>query len=187
MTDYACRVKETARKLMDMLSSLQENRGAMADLRCAWSQTRRSRAWPLLGRVGLIGDRAGETVAGAFGYHPLTEDQGNFGTACKKLLQEHAGAEQRFARLLDADRDDLCDLVRPLILAMRSAEVGLNYQQLYIDLNFWGESTRVAWAKEFWTSGAEEGAEEGTEAALEAQPAAEQQKGAQDVSNGRQD
>jgi hypothetical protein len=157
MTDYETRVKEMAGKLMDLLISLQDDRGAMADLRCAWSQTKRSRAWPLLGRAGLIGDRVGETVAGAFGYHPSLADEGNFGTACKKLLQEHAGAEQRFARLLDADRDNLCDLVRPLILAMRSVEVALNYRQLYIDLKFWGERTRVAWAREFWIREAEEG------------------------------
>jgi len=166
MTDYKSRAEETARRLKDLLLSLEKDRGAMADLRCAWSQTRRSRAWPWLGSIGLIGDRAGETVAGAFGYHPLTEEQGNFGSACKKLSPKHAGAEQRFARLLDADRESLCDLVRPLILAMRSAGIAVNHRQLYIDLRLWGERTRVAWAKEFWTS---EGQEE-TEAQQEAQP-----------------
>jgi hypothetical protein len=143
-------IRKQAAQLMAVLRSAEEDRGAMADLRCAWSKARRSRAWPWLGRAGLIGDPVAETVAGAFGYHPAPGGESNFGNACEELSREHAGAEQRFARLLDADRAGACLLVRPLILALRSFGIPLDHRQLYIDLWLWGDETRARWARAFW-------------------------------------
>lgn len=151
MTDYQDKIQDKARRLMNRLRSLQNDRGAMADLRCAWSPTRRYRVWPWLAAPDLIGDNVAETVAGALGYHPLETTGGNFGTACCKLALEHAGAEQRFVRLLDADRTEACSLIRPLVLAIRSVAIPVNYEQLSIDLWLWGEGVKIRWAREFWT------------------------------------
>jgi len=62
--------RETAARLLAYLRQLKNDRGAMADLRCALSPARLPRAWPLLARVGGIGNPLIEAVAGLFAYHP---------------------------------------------------------------------------------------------------------------------
>ena len=56
--------KEAAAHLLAYLRKLKNDRGAMADLRCALNPTKLPRAWPLLARVGGIGNPRIETVAG---------------------------------------------------------------------------------------------------------------------------
>lgn len=143
---------QKAARLMSVLRGAAADRGAMADLRCAWSETRRSRAWPWLGRAGLIGDLVAETVAGAFGYHPEECRKGNFGTACRQMAREHAGAAHRFARLLRASRLEVCLMIRPLILALRSTGTPVNHERLASDLWYWSDAVRERWAREFWTA-----------------------------------
>lgn len=159
--------EQRASRLMELLRSVAADRGAMAELRCAWSEVRRSRAWPWLGRVGLIGDVVAETVAGAFGYHPEESREDNFGTACRRLAGRQTGAEQRFAALLRSNRAEACLRIRPLILALRSAGIALNHEQLASDLWYWGDAVRRRWAQEFWV-GASEQAEPGNVVAAEA-------------------
>ena len=56
--------KEAAARLLAYLRRLKNDKGAMADLRCALNPTKLPRAWPLLARVGDIGNRRIEIVAG---------------------------------------------------------------------------------------------------------------------------
>ena len=63
-------------KLLSYLRSLKDNRGAMADLRCAVSDTRRHRAWPWLAAVGGIESIVIETVAGLYAHHPEETQDG---------------------------------------------------------------------------------------------------------------
>jgi CRISPR system Cascade subunit CasB len=62
--------KASAAHLLAYLRQLKNDRGAMANLRCALNPTKVSRAWPLLARVGGIDNFRVETVAGLFAYHP---------------------------------------------------------------------------------------------------------------------
>ena len=48
--------KEAAARLLAYLRQRKNDRGAMADLRCALNPTKLPRAWPLLARVGGIGN-----------------------------------------------------------------------------------------------------------------------------------
>jgi CRISPR system Cascade subunit CasB len=144
-------LRETATRLLGYLRQFKNDRGAMADLRCALSPTRLPRAWPLLGRVGGIGNRSIETVAGLFGYHPDETDTGNIGTTCRLLAAENRTFDSRFRRLLSCDhRHEVCERMRPIILAAKAKGVKVNYEELFIDLYYWGDSVKARWASEYW-------------------------------------
>jgi len=161
--------------LLDYLQKLKErdNRGALADLRCALIESRRHRAWPLLAPFGGIGEeysaQVAQAIAGMFAHHPLTTETGNFGDTCRRLMNDDERTEylqegklgsmtRRFQHLLAASRDEVCKRVARLVLYAKSNEVPVNYEQLYNDLLFWSDSVRVRWAKSYWQ--AEETAED---------------------------
>jgi CRISPR system Cascade subunit CasB len=156
--------KEIASRLLGYLRGLREDRGAMADLRCALSPVRLPRAWPLLARVGGIGNLPMERIAGFFGYHSEETDQGNVGTTCRRLAVENSSFDGRFRRLLACDRrDEVCDRLRPIVLAAKSKGVKVNYEQLFVDLSYWSPRVKESWAREYWA------AAEGEESALPAE------------------
>ena len=103
----------------------------MADLRCALTPARRTRAWPLLARVGGIDRPIYESVAGMFAYHPDSTDSGNIGTTCHQLAGENTSFDGRFRRLLSCDRDELGDRLRPVILAAKAKGIPVNYEALF--------------------------------------------------------
>jgi CRISPR type I-E-associated protein CasB/Cse2 len=149
---------QLAVQLLEYLRKLQHDRGAMADLRRALNPAQRYRAWPLLARVGGIGDPRYETVAGLFACHPEQTHTGNFGTTCRTLSRDHGTFEGRFRRLLGCSRrDDLYSHIRPIVLAAKAKSIPVNYEQLFADLSYWGEAVKARWAAEFW--GAPEAAE----------------------------
>ncbi|MGH9325571.1 MAG: type I-E CRISPR-associated protein Cse2/CasB [Terriglobia bacterium] len=111
--------KGEAKRLLDYLRRLANDRGAMADLRCALSPAKRARAWPLLAPVGGVGNRLVETVAGSFAWHPDETRDGNLGTTCRRLREKHESFDARFRRLLSCDREEIYDRLRPIILAAR--------------------------------------------------------------------
>lgn len=134
--------KETAARLLTYLRQLKSDRGAMADLRCALNPARRPRAWPLLARVGGIDNPRVETIAGLFSYHPGETHTGNIGTTCRRLAAENNSFDGRFRRLLSCDRDELCERLRPVILAAKAKRIPVNYQKLFSDLHYSPEYLR---------------------------------------------
>ncbi len=160
--------KETAKRLLDYLRQLKDDRGAMADLRCALSPAKLPRAWPLLARVGGIGNPRIEAVAGLFAYHPDEAHTGNLGTTCLRLKAQNESFDARFRRLLVCDRDEICERVRPMILAAKAKGIPINYEQLFADLCYWGDTVKARWAREYW--GASEGEESGALTASEITP-----------------
>jgi CRISPR system Cascade subunit CasB len=150
MSTYQGNPKEAAGRLLTYLRQLKNDRGAMADLRCALSSARLPRAWPLLARVGGIGDPRVETVAGLFAWHPEETHQGNFGTTCRLLAAKNTSFEARFQRLLACDREEICERVRPVILAAKAKRIPINYDVLFADLCYWGDKVKARWAREYW-------------------------------------
>jgi CRISPR type I-E-associated protein CasB/Cse2 len=147
---------ERAVSVMALLRSLEKDRGAMSSLRSALIPARRHRAWPLLARVAGIDDPVIEAVAGCYAYHPLETHVGDFGDTCRKLADTHTSFDARFRRLLACDRDELCERLRPVILAAKAKGIPINYETLVADLIWWGERVRVRWAQSFWGQGAVE-------------------------------
>jgi CRISPR system Cascade subunit CasB len=152
--------KQTAAEVLAFLRQLRDNRGAMADLRCALNPALRARAWPLLARVGGIGRPIHETVAGLFAYHPEEVNTGNLGTTCRRLAAENSSFDARFRRLLSCEREELGDRLRPVVLAARAKGIPINYEDLFADLVYWGDHVKARWAREYW--GAPTEAEEAT-------------------------
>jgi len=153
--------------LLDYLQKLkrQDNRGALADLRCALVESRKHRAWPLLAPFGGIGEKHSEQViqaiAGLFAHHPLTTAEGNMGDTCRCLMSDDERSEyfqerkigpmtRRFQHLLAASSDEVCERAIRLVFFAKSKEVPVNYGQLQSDLRYWSDSVRVQWAKSFW-------------------------------------
>ncbi len=143
--------KEFAAQVLAYLRRLKNDRGAMADLRCALNPVKLPRAWPLLGRIGGIGDGIIETVAGLFAYHPDECHSGNLGTTCRQLAELNKSFDARFRRLLACDREEVCYRLRPVILAAKAKDIRVNYEQLLIDLHWW-ESAKTRWAREYWVA-----------------------------------
>ena len=143
---------KAATKFLGLLRSLKNDRGAMSDLRSALKPSQRYRAWPLLGSVGGIGNIIYETVAGLYAYHPDETKTGNLGTTCRNLSAEHNTFEARFLRLLTCDREEVCERITPIIMAAKAKSVALNYEQLFVDLCYWGDNVKKRWASEYWGS-----------------------------------
>jgi CRISPR system Cascade subunit CasB len=142
--------EETAERVLTYLRRLRNDRGAMAELRCALSPARRPRAWPRLAAVGGIGNTRIEAVAGLFAYHPNETDRGNMGTTCRRLAAQNSTFDGRFRRLLSCDQNEICERVRPVVLAAKAQGIPVNYVQLFVDLCYWGAKRKARWAREYW-------------------------------------
>ena len=155
MTTNQPHPKQIAADVLMYLRRLRNDRGAMADLRCALSPARRARAWPLLARVGGIDRPIYETVAGLFAYHPDETHSGNIGTTCRCLAGENNSFDGRFRRLLSCERDEICDRLRPVILTAKAKGIPVNYEELFADLVYWGDNVKARWASDYWSAPAE--------------------------------
>lgn len=163
----------TAEKLFAFLRSRREDRGLMANLRCALVESKRHRAWPYLGRLGGIGDKhinkAVQTIAGLYATHPEETQNGNIGALCRGLLDDDerkklANAEgvgpisRRVQHLLAADGDEVFDRIVRFVLRAKAEGIPVNYVQLYKDLLDWewhADRVRIRWAGSFWAPEAE--------------------------------
>ena len=160
--------------LLDYLQNLKarDDRGAFADLRCALTESRKHRAWPLLAPFGGIGEghaaRVVQTIAGLFAHYPLIMNNGNLGDTCRGLMSDDEWSEylgerkagpmtRRFQYLLAADRDEVCGRVARIVLYAKSKDVPVNFKQLHTDLFYWSDVVRVRWAKSFWQAEEEGG------------------------------
>ena len=147
--------------LLEQLRRRKDDRGMMANLRCALVDNKRHRAWPALSRLGVkIEDDVQSFIAGLFAMHPEETTTGNFGDTCR-LTQLKRGdtkddkltpTERRFQSLLVAEKgQELHGRVLRLVMLAHSNGVSVNYEQLEKDLRYWGERTKTAWASAFWT------------------------------------
>ena len=150
MSDNQADPKQTAAEVLTYLRGIRDDRGAMADLRCALSPSRRARAWPLLARVGGIDRPIYETVAGLFAYHSEETHTGNIGTTCRRLAGENNSFDGRFRRLLSCERDEIGERLRPVILAAKPKGIPVNYEELFADLVYWGDNVKARWARQYW-------------------------------------
>ncbi len=146
---------EPASRFIKYLGQFNNDRGALASLRGALSETRRHRAWPLLGGFpGAIGDEKYELVAALWAADPAnaTLDR-NLGATLHALTAEHNSFEGRFKRILTADREEAPRLVAPLVRAAQVKGVPVHYARLLSDLICWGDDVKVEWARAFWGDG----------------------------------
>lgn len=163
--------------LFEGLRKYKDDRGMMANLRCILVENKKHRAWPILNRLGVaIEDDVSSFIAGLFATHP-DGDSGinmNFGETCKQIekargeeLAEFRSVadaskkknltptERRFQHLLAANKNEIQDRVKRLVLLAKSQAVSINYELLLHDIRYWGDRTKTKWASSFWTPGTE--------------------------------
>ncbi len=150
--------------LLAQLRRHKENRGMMAELRCALVRDKRHRAWPALSRLNVVvTDEIAAVVAGLYATHSEESRHGNFGSTCHAVQNRRGESadnqdtkvtptERRFQHLLAAEKGhELYERVTRFVMMAKSQEVSVNYAQLEKDLGYWSERTRAEWAEAFWT------------------------------------
>lgn len=160
--------------LLDFLQKRTDDRGVMADLRCALVESKRHRAWPILASFGGVGEdwraRTIQIIAGLYATHPAITFDGDFGGTCQRMLSDDERKKltdtreigllsRRFQHLLAADDEEIFDRVTRLVLRAKSAELSINYLSLHDDLLEWRyrrQRVRTRWAKSFWAPQAKE-------------------------------
>jgi len=152
--------------LLLFLRRIKEGRAEMASLRCALVKSRRHRAWPLIARFGGIGDEhenlVVQTIAGLYATHSMETVSGNFGDACRRLMSDDESRKlfdpkeigpvaHRFQHLLAAERgSEINERVVRFVLRLKTADIAVNYADLYDGLLCWGDKIRNHWAGSFW-------------------------------------
>jgi CRISPR system Cascade subunit CasB len=82
---------------------------------------------------------------------------GNFGHHCLMAgmkPSQSASFEARFAALLKANPEDLPIVLRQMISVLKSADVPINWNQLFHDLCRWNSESQYIqrqWANSYWT------------------------------------
>jgi len=162
--------------LLDYLQKKKEDRGVMADLRCALVDSKRDRAYPYLGYFNGIGNdhsqKVKQTIAGLFASHPATSVTGNIGSTCLRLCSDDERRDlgkkdskpgalaKRLQFILSSNEEEIFDRVIRIVLRAKADGVSINYEQLEQDLYDWGnpyktESVKIRWAQSFWASNVE--------------------------------
>ena len=95
-------------------------------------------------------------MAGLFAYHPDETIQATSAPPVAASPLGIAAFDSRFRRLLSCDhRDEICERLRPVVFAAKAKGVPVNYEELFVDLWYWGDKVKTRWAREYW--GAPEG------------------------------
>lgn len=153
--------------LLERLARFKDNRGMMTNLRCILVANKKHRAWPALHRIGVaVDDDITAFVAGLYATHPEVSTNGNFGTTCKAVEKQRGDksgddnkltpTERRFQHLLSAEPgEELRQRVLRMVLMAKSQGVPVNYEKLLVDLRYWNERTKTAWAASYWATNTE--------------------------------
>jgi len=151
-----------ADRLISRLEAFEQaqDRGPLARLRRGLSPTSRHEAWPVLGAIlgpMGIGNEVIATVAGCFALHPKHDaGAGNFGATMRELVpvekrRDPAESHARFRRLLAGGSSvEICALVPHAVRLAKSKDAAVNYRQLLVDLWYWGERSKLEWARQYW-------------------------------------
>lgn len=96
-------------------------------------------------------------IAGLFALHPSVGKGVRLGSALQSLKSAAPsnGIERRFIGMLEADRSDLANHLRGVVLGLKAAGIAIDWKQLTHDVMTWDDptlETRQEWARQFWAS-----------------------------------
>lgn len=94
-------------------------------------------------------------IASLFAYHPESANHGNFGNqfGILRRKRESESIEHRFRALLSAHFDSLGYHLRQAVGLLKSSDISVCWQQLYIDLIYWDHPEKfvqINWAKQYY-------------------------------------
>ncbi|MES9903410.1 MAG: type I-E CRISPR-associated protein Cse2/CasB [Sedimenticola sp.] len=151
-------------RLIEQLRIHKDDRGMMANLRCALVKNKAHRAWPVLNRLGVpINNDVQVQIAALFATHSDDDPSaGNFGSTCRAIRVKRdqktddklTPTERRFQHLISAERHELPGRVLRMVLMAKSQGIPVNFTTLATDLKYWNDCTKIEWASSFWTQGA---------------------------------
>jgi CRISPR type I-E-associated protein CasB/Cse2 len=157
-------------EFLSFLENHKKDRGIMADLKRGLSETTECRAWPHILRFCEPRNekerRIVQLIAAGFAIHLRSGNSGNMGDAIRKIAGGGGKGEKgletfdgRFRRIISASTsDELCDLLPGIMRAVERKGIPIDFAQLYKDLHFWGERSKLDWASSYWrTEKQEEG------------------------------
>lgn len=158
-------LEQRAAELVEQLTQLRDDRGAMANLRRGVSSTTEDRAWPWIARWCDITNerqrRIHVTVAAAFASHPEATEHGNMGAVMRSIAQANQKGEDglksfepHFRRFLNCQSSqDVCERMPRIIRMAKQQNIPLNFHQLFMDLCRWdsySDFVKVRWAADYW-------------------------------------
>jgi CRISPR type I-E-associated protein CasB/Cse2 len=160
---------EIKNTFLKRLRAITKDRGNRAALRCYWSPATRHKAYPVLGRLYALEDKRKEILAALYAEHAKPETVNvdvpgqSVGKAALRLGDREDGKhpyDLHFRRLLASDSlkdlsQQLHRLVKRLERGNKHGTIGLDYERLWKDLNFWAndsENVKYKWAADFWKS-----------------------------------
>jgi CRISPR type I-E-associated protein CasB/Cse2 len=149
----------------------RKDRGALADLRRGFSKATAHRAWPYLARWCDLMDNGERaiwlTIAAGFATLEETGKAGNMGATLrgiaigdrKKKAEALKSFDGRFRRFLTCrSAEEVCERLPGVLRTAKQKSVGVDFRQLWEDLDNWGEDAKVRWAKGYWSVTEEEDA-----------------------------
>jgi len=145
-------------RLVNYLLDLKkrDDTGALATLRRGLGKRRGTAAmYPYI--FGCNPQRGEEEAyfltASVFAYHQRhTDESVSIGKAVKRLALSESSESltKRFIRLLNADTEELPELLRGMVSLLKSREIAFNYHMLVKDVKWWNDITKESWARDFW-------------------------------------
>ncbi len=161
--------EKVGKRMERFISALEKNkakddRGVMADLKRGFSETTADRSWPYLAKWGcnIVNDRERQIYQLVSASYAVTKglniNNGNMGDVCRRLAMGDNRGEDglksfdaRFRRLLTcSSRDELCKHLTGIIKAAATKNIAINFRQLFKDLWYWSDITRLQWASVYW-------------------------------------
>ncbi len=156
---------EIKNTFLERLQVIARDRGNRAALRCYWSPATRYKAYPVLGRLYALEDNRKEILAALYAEHAKPETANvhvpgqSVGKAALRLgdrENDRHPYDLHFRRLLASDSfRDLSQQLHRLVKRLERESIGLDYERLWKDLNFWtnySENVKHQWAADFWQS-----------------------------------
>ena len=169
-------IKTINKAFIEDLKKIAKDRGNRAALRCYWSTATQHKAYSLLAQLGALKSEPRTILAALYAEHAKRENfnadlpQQDIGKAAREIgkdkfkKDEKHPYEMHFRRLLASNSfDELARQLHRLVKRLEREQIGLDYEQLLINLFTWKkadkvdepqkrEKIKIGWAADFWQS-----------------------------------
>jgi len=164
-------IKAKNKAFIKALKETTKDRGNCAALRRYWSPTTQCRAYPILGKLGALKNEPKTILAALYAEHTKRGDfevdkpKQCIGKAARQIGKDKLKKdknhpyEAQFRRLLACNSfEDLSQQLHYLVKRLEQEQIGLDYEQLLINLYTWRkedepqkrEKVKTDWAADFW-------------------------------------
>lgn len=155
-------VQEDAKNVIQELSKLKYDKGAMSILRKGLSDALEFKTYKYISRMCNIENTRMRTIvkhiAAFYATHPENVCGKNFGQSIRELAlkKDPKNGIETFERYINRilgskDSISLCSYLSFLIRMIKSYGIPVDYETLYTDIVYWGDRTKIKWACAYQT------------------------------------